>query len=499
MHGAIYGRETLDLGAAAARHVPAEQLWEQTHDKAATPALLGQVFDAGRYEILCSCGDWPPNLQGVWTGIWNTPWRGDYTLNGNVPSAIGNLLNGNMPELMHSVFGYFEPFMDQFRSNAKLHYNARGIFIPSRTSLSGYDVTYNQQYCMTFWTAGAAWYAGFYHDYCLYTGDKDFLRHKALPFMKEAALFYEDFLVKDANGVYEFNPSYSPENAPTGGNSQAAINSTMDLAACRQLLGNLIKACTELGLEKDNVAQWKAMLAALPRYRIGENGELKEWCAPTLKDNHAHRHCSHFLGLWYGVDPAIANDPALLAPAKKAVLLRAEYRRKSRGDMGFGAVQIGLAAASLKDAPSTWFCIDNLATRYYYPTFASAHNAGPNTFNADISGGLPAVIVEMLVQSQPGSIALLPALPDQLPAGRITGVPCRGQVTVEELKWSPDRVDFTLRSAKDQEVTVECRRGDRLYQAKLKLKANVPVTRQFPTLECGDLSPLSHVSEFHSP
>jgi hypothetical protein len=236
-----------------------------------------------------------------------------------------------------------------------------------------------------------------------------------------------------------------------------------------------------LGVEKDNVAKWKAILAALPRYMIGENGELKEWCAPALKDNQEHRHCSHFLGLWYGIDPAIANDPALLAGAKKAVLLRSEYRRNSGGNMGFGEVQIGLAAASLKDAPSTWGCVERLATRYYYPTFASSHNAGPSVFNADISGGLPAVIVEMLVASQPGKITLLPALPKELPTGRIAGVPCRGQVTVEELKWSPDRVDFTLNTAQDQDVTVECWRGERLFQAKFRLKANVPVTQNYPT------------------
>ncbi len=483
VHGAIYGRQRLDLGAAADRQIPAEQLYQETHDKAATPALLEQVFDAGRYEILCCCGDWPPNLQGVWAGVWNTPWRSAYTLNGNMPSAIANLLNGNMPELMHSVFGYFEPMMEHFRSNAKRHYNARGIFIPAHASRFGYDLSYNQTYCHTFWTAGAAWYAGFYYDYYLYTGDKDFLRDKALPFMKDAALFYEDFLtkeVKDAQGVYEFNPSYSPENTPAGGNSQATINATMDLAACRQLLGNLVKACTELGIEKDNVAKWKAMMASLPKYMIGENGELKEWCKAQLRENHSHRHCSHFLGLWYGIDPAIADDPALLAAAKKAVLLRTESRAKRGGVMGFGAVQIGLAAASLGDAESAWFSVDRLATRYYYPTFASSHNAGPSIFNADISGGLPAVIVEMLVQSQPGSITLLPALPKQMPAGRIVGVPCRGQVTVEELKWSPDKVEFTLRSAKDQEMTVDCRRGDRGHKIKLRLKANEPVTRQFP-------------------
>ena len=67
---------------------------------------------------------------------------------------------------------------------------------------------------MTFWTAGAGWMAQFYYDYYLYTGDRAFLRDRALPFMKEAALFYEDFLIEGPDGKLLFSPTYSPENIP---------------------------------------------------------------------------------------------------------------------------------------------------------------------------------------------------------------------------------------------------------------------------------------------
>ena len=366
--------------------------------------------------------------------------------------------------------------MDDFRSNAKRHYGARGIFVPVCTTRLGHDTSYNQTYCMTFWTAGAAWYAGFYYDYYLYTGDRKFLRERALPFMTEAAAFYEDFLTKNADGVYEFNPSYSPENTPGNRNSAATINATMDVAACRQLLGNLIAACDELGIKKRKVAQWKDMLAHMPKYMIGKQGELKEWCTPEFEDNQEHRHSSHFLGLWYGVDPEIANDPALLAAAKKAVQLRADYRKRSGNVMAFGEMQIGLAAASLGDAKNVWGVVERLATHYYYPTFASSHNTGPNVFNADISGGLPAVMVEMLVQSKSGNISLLPALPKRLSRGRITGVPCRGQVTVRELKWSPKTIEFTLESSVDRKIGVTYVLGGQVSRTELTLKANTPNT-----------------------
>jgi len=124
--------------------------------------------------------------------------------------------------------------------------------------------------------------------------------------------------------------------------------------------------------------------------------------------------------------------------------------------MAFGAAQIGWAAASLGNAETVDKMLENLSTVYYYPTFASSHNAGPKgpeIFNADISGGLPALMIEMLVQSQPGELTLLSALPDRLTSGTLNGALCRGQVAIEEFAWSPERVNASLRSPKDQELT----------------------------------------------
>ena len=386
-----------------------------------------------------------------------------------------------MPELMHSLFDYFDPLMDQFRSNARRHYGARGIFIPSRTSLSGYDVTYNDQYCMTFWTAGAAWYAGFYYDYCLYTGDKDFLRNKALPLMKEAALFYEDFLVKDARGVYQFNPSYSPENTPGGGNSQAAPQRHHGPRRLPAIAAEPDRGLHGVGHRKGKRGQVEGDAGRASSLHDRRQGRTQGMVRADPEGQPEPPPQFAFPRPVVRGRPGHRRRPGLAGRGEEGrAALRAEYRKHSPGVMGFGEVQIGLAAAALEDAQTAWSCLDRLATRYYYPTFASAHNAGPNTFNADISGGLPAVIVETLVQSQPGNVKLLPALPRELPAGRITGVPCRGQVTVEELRWSPGRVDFTLRSAKDQEVTVECRHNDRLFRARPNLKANVPIVQRWP-------------------
>ena len=45
------------------------------------------------------------------------------------------------------------------------------------------------------------------------TGDEDMMKKRVLPLYKEMAEFYEDFLVKEPDGLYHILPSISPENA----------------------------------------------------------------------------------------------------------------------------------------------------------------------------------------------------------------------------------------------------------------------------------------------
>jgi hypothetical protein len=121
--------------------------------------------------------------------------------------------------------------------------------------------------------------------------------------------------------------------------------------------------------------------------------------------------------------------------------------------MSFGLVQTGQAAASLGDADLAWRSFVPLINRYWLHNFASTHNYR-ELFNMDISGGMPAVLIMMLVGSQPGEIRLLPAVPQAWPTGAIEGVLARGQIEIEELRWEPGAISVTLVSEIDQQVTL---------------------------------------------
>ena len=464
IHGAIFNRSRIDLGGGSDRNLTSEELIAKSKFGTLNPALLEKVYDAARYNILSSSGELFPNLQGIWSGTYGPNWSGDFTLNGNVQCALAANLSGNMAENMEPFFRFMEDHLDEFRLNAKRMYNCRGIHVPSRASSHGLNNHFDATWPMTFWTAGAGWAAQFYYDYYLYSGDRSFLIKRALPFMREAALFYEDFLIEGTDGKLLFSPSYSPENNPANSKSQACINASMDIGVARELLNNCIAATKILGIGDDDIKRWKLMLNKMPQYLINDKGAVKEWSTTLLEDNDAHRHCSHLYALYNGLPDEIAGEPKLLKAFEVAMENRLELRRREfkgesvngrpPGEMAFGIVQQGMAAASLHKADDCGLILDYLANSYWNPNMVTTHNPKA-IFNTDLSGGLPALILRMLVDSQPGWIEFLPAWPKNMPTGKIEGVALRGQIIIKELAWNEKEVSAVLRSAITQKVQLK--------------------------------------------
>jgi hypothetical protein len=457
IHGEMFNRVRLDLGGGEDRGLTTEELMRKTSDTDPSRALIEKEFDAGRYNIISSTGELPPTLQGVWAGTYSPPWASDFTHNGNVPSALASMLMGNMPELLLAYTSYIESIVPYLEINARRIFGARGVVLPSRSTTDGFNNSFNARFPGAFWVAGAAWAAHFFYDYYLYTGDRDFLAEHALPFMEKAGVFFEDYLIEGPDGKYMFIPCQSPENAPSNTRSQATYNATMDVAAAKELFHSLVAASRELAVNEEKIPVWQEMLAKMPDYLINEDGAVKEWLTPVLQDNYNHRHSSQLYALYDGIPEEIARDPDLQAGFKRVIELKLERywnaRERKRGFMSFGLVQLGQAAASLGDAELAYQSLVPLVNDYWYPSLASTHNY-KSLFNMDISGGMPAVIIKMLVDSQDGRIRLLPALPDAWPKGTIEGVLCRDQVKIPSLYWNGREMRLTLLSGKEQQITL---------------------------------------------
>jgi hypothetical protein len=455
LHGAMFNRVKLDLGGGADHKKPTEQLLEESAFDNMNLAWLEKQFDAGRYNIICSTGELPPNLQGVWGGTYVPGWASDYTHNGNVPSAIAATCMGNTPELLMAYINYIESIIPGMEHNAKAYYGCRGVQLPSRTSTHGYNNALCDSFAGAMWNAGAPWAAHFFYDYYLYTQDEEFLAERALPFMEKVALFFEDFVYEGPDGKYILSPAQSPENWPAGSDSQATFNATMDVAAVKELLHNLIDSSRKLGKNADKIAVWEKMLSKMPGYAVAENGIIKEWLTPKLGNNDAHRHSSQLYPLYDWLPEEIDRSPELRGAFIKSIEDKLEryWKDNQRGFMSFGIVQLGQVSATLGHGDIAHHCLKHLVYGFWLNNLASMHNRRA-LFNMDISGGQPAVIIKMLADSYPGKVRLLPALPKAWPKGTIEGVLCRGAITLNRLHWDGDKVEVEMTSPKDQEIAL---------------------------------------------
>ena len=464
VHRELFMRVELDLGGREKhRELPNMKLVNEAQYGQALHALYERMFDFGRYALICSSGTqgMPANLQGIWNGEYGPPWAADYHNDINIQMNYFQALPGNMAEILLPYFDYYESMLDDFRTNARNIAGCRGILAGiSGTShgLSGLSWSY--------WTAGAGWLAQLFYDYWLFTGDREFLRERAVPFMKEIALFYEDFLVEGENGRYVFIPSFSPENQPSNVKVTCTINATMDIAVAREVLKNLCDASEELCIEKEGVARWRQMLTKLPGYMLNEDGALKEWAHPDFDDNYEHRHMSHLYLVHPGLEVTREHTPKLFKACRAAMA-------KKMSEFEYACVWSYVWAATilarLEQGDEALEALDVVARGYTLPNLFTTlwlYNWKEPMYQFEAASGIPAAMMEMLLFSEPGTIKLLPALPTAWPNGYVKGLRARGGFEVD-IYWEDGRLSkAVIRSLLGNRVKV--RYGEKAVKLKTK-------------------------------
>ena len=445
-------RVTVDFGGASQYGMSTEELLsDQRSREGYSPALLEKIFEMGRYWFILTSGKYPSMSAEV---------------NANINLQIAPGPQGDLREGMDAYFNWMESLAPDFRVNAKNIFGMRGThysLCPSTEVGVAFHwssaTSTGEMWPHPYWLSAGGWCVRPFWDRYLVTGDMEFLRKRVVPAYKELALFYEDFLtVTDKDGNYIFVPSFSPENNPGNLNPSMmlAINASMDIAVCREVLGNLIQACELLGTDAESVPKWKAMIEKLPPYLLEKDGTLKEWAWPTLEERYAHRHISHLYGAW----PGDEIDPDRTPQLARAAMI-ADRKRVPERLAAHGRCHRALVGARLKDT----YMVDTelrqlIEQGYFAATLRASHD--PWAFPMpDAQGGVPTIMMEMLLYSRPGVIEVLPALPPSLVKGSINGMLARSFAKIDKLAWNMEArtVDLTVTSVRKQDVTLIARQG----------------------------------------
>ncbi len=463
LHTPLMEQVQLTVNSLPALNDTNEHLLESLDAPEMLDALILRLFHFGRYLLISSCrpGAMPPNLQGIWNGDRKPVWSSDYHNDVNIQMNYWQAPMGGLSEMMLALFDYYDSLIPEFKENASRIMGCRGILMSVSQTLCGLASS-NSPIWVT-WTGGGAWVAQHYFDYWRYTGDDEFLRSRCLPFLREVAEFYEDFV--DFSGeTAVFAPSMSPENVPTDGQrSLMAVNATMDIALARELFTNLITGCEHLGLWSDDVLRWKECLLKLPEYETDpETGALREWLYPGLAENHLHRHESHLYGMFpgeeIGPDHPMYEACRISLEKRRGVGLNQQTgwsmgtmacarTRLGDGDDAFDALEVlarSCVGANLFTYHNDWRSQGN--TMFWgHPHLAKGSAWGGNhpPFQIDANLCIPAAVMSMLLQVHGDQVSVLPALPSRWTSGSVSGLKLPGSVSAD-ITWADGRVSVRL-------------------------------------------------------
>lgn len=323
-----------------------------------SPLLAEKIYKFSRYLLVAGTTDDGVSLSpsGLWNGCYKA-YRAFRYNDGILQMTYLHALQGNMFANIEKTFDFYEQNMDDFRNNAQRLFNCRGIFVPTVCAPNTGRLGTKDLFALNF-TGCGAWLSNFYYKYAKASQNVKFEK-RILPFMKEVAKFYCDF-IQTESGKAVFSPSAMPMRIADGykitDRPVVSKTSALDCALAREFFQNLIKTCRNQGVKGDFV-RWNNILDSIPQPQISGDGTLREFVDSLVSTDYTGISVGTLYPAYFGDQVSFRSDDEVV----QRYLSTADKKRSLPASQNsYYMAILGAVYARLGQSESAKTCLANI-------------------------------------------------------------------------------------------------------------------------------------------
>jgi alpha-L-fucosidase 2 len=390
--------------------------WSRASIRVPDPVLQKQwVLETYKFGAAARRGAPPISLQAVWTADNGNlpPWKGDFHHDLNTQLSYWPCYSGNRLE---DGLGFLDWLWDRrpvFKRYTRAYFGTGGLNVPGVSTLEGEPMGGWIQY--SFSPTVGAWLAQHFDLHWRFSRDREFLRDRAYPWVRDVAIHLDELSERRADGRRKLPLSSSPEIYDNSRRAWFAETTNYDLGLILWTFRTAAEMALELGLTEES-SKWSKIAGEWPAFAVDPKEGLM--FAPGTPYRESHRHFSHLMAF----HPLGLIDGANGEADRKIILdtLATLDRIGPDAWCGYSYAWLGNLKARALDGQGAAKALRTFAEAFCLPN--SFHANGDQTksgkskftyrpFTLEGNFAFAAGMQEMLLQSHTGVIRVFPAVP----------------------------------------------------------------------------------------